>query len=125
MVENLIEATQAKFSLLATTAGNIKDILLNTHALTSIVDHFSQYFKRVEDGDPDHPTMMFDWTSLKASYKSFVDSIVIELCLPQSKFPRHVLTLILREAIEEVPGESKRFPQALWDALGDLSVSFH
>lgn len=66
---------------------------------------------------------MFDWNALKASYKSFVDSIVIELCLPQSIIPKYILTSILQEAIEELPSESKRFPQALWDALGDFSVS--
>jgi hypothetical protein len=32
---------------------------------------------------------------------------------------------MLRDAVEEAPGEAKRFPQALWDAVGDLSVGFY
>lgn len=64
----------------------------------------------------------FDFANLKNVYKSFVDSIVIELCLPESAMPKFILTTILQEALEESPSEARRFPQALWDALGDLSV---
>jgi hypothetical protein len=28
----------------------------------------------------------------------------------------------LSEAVEEAPREAKRFPQVLWDGIGDLSV---
>jgi hypothetical protein len=64
----------------------------------------------------------FDWASLKDAYKSFVDTIVIELCLPGSEFPTYILTAMLSEAFDEQPKEKKRFPQALFDTLGDLSV---
>ncbi|KAI0062875.1 hypothetical protein BV25DRAFT_1855093 [Artomyces pyxidatus] len=106
IVNVLVDALQANFSVLATKTA-----------------HFSQYFKTVEGSDPDDPDIAFDWASLKTSYKSFVDSIVIELCLPHSQFPKYILTSILEDAVDEAPGESKRFPQALWDALGDLSVA--
>lgn len=33
--------------------------------------------------------------------------------------------MILQEAIEESPRDARRFPQALWDAVGDLSVSWY
>ncbi|TFY80469.1 hypothetical protein EWM64_g3543 [Hericium alpestre] len=102
-VNTLVDVAHDKFSSLATSA-----------------DHFSQYFRRVSD---DSDEMAFDWSGLKNSYKSYVDSIVIELCLPGSTFPKHVLTALLKEAIDEVPKDAKRFPQALWDALGDLSVA--
>ncbi|KAI0051869.1 hypothetical protein FA95DRAFT_1602357 [Auriscalpium vulgare] len=102
MVNVLTDALQANFSLLATKS-----------------DYHSQYFRKDEEDN----VVTFDWNSLRASYKSFVDSIVIELCLPHSQFPKYVLTSMLQEAIEEVPSEAKRFPQALWDALGDLSMA--
>lgn len=47
----------------------------------------------------------------------------MELCFPQSLIPKAVLLGILSEAIDETPRDAKRFPQALWDAMGDLSVS--
>ncbi len=83
------------------------------------------YFKKYEESDPNNPEYMFDWTALRDSYKSYVGSIVIELCLPHSKYPKYILARILEDATEEAPRETKRFPQALFDALGDLSVNIH
>lgn len=68
---------------------------------------------------------MFDWAALRAAYKSYVDSIVIELCLPNSRYPKYILARILEDATQEAPREKERFPQALFDALGDLSVGVH
>jgi hypothetical protein len=68
---------------------------------------------------------MFDWAALRAAYKSYVDSIVIELCLPNSQYPKYILARILEDATQEAPREKERFPQALFDALGDLSVSVY
>ena len=51
-----------------------------------------------------------------------MDSIIIELCFPEGPYPKGVLYQILHDAVEEVPHQAKRFPQALWDAVGDLSV---
>jgi len=83
------------------------------------------YFKKHEESDPNNPEYMFDWTVLRDAYKSYVGSIVIELCLPNSKYPKYILARILEDATEEAPREAKRFPQALFDALGDLSVNIH
>ena len=59
-------------------------------------------------------------------HKSFLDSIVVELCLPNSKYSKQIMLQLLDEAITESPNETKRFPQALWDAVGDFSVGiFH
>jgi hypothetical protein len=71
--------------------------------------------------------MHFDPMHLRDSYRSFLDSIIIELCLPSSPSPKRILFQILHEAVDEAPREAKRFPQAVWDAIGDLSVSriFH
>ncbi|GBE81159.1 hypothetical protein SCP_0308850 [Sparassis crispa] len=103
IVNTLAQAAQAKFALLATTA-----------------PHYEQYFKvQVADGKREY---IFDWDGLKAVHKSFLDSIIVELCLPESAIPRQVLYQILHEAIEESPRDAKLFPQAVWDAVGDLSV---
>lgn len=60
---------------------------------------------------------------MREACKSFLDSIIIELCLPGPTYPKPILYQILHQSIEESPKEAKRFPQALWDAVGDLSVS--
>ena len=70
----------------------------------------------------DNPTAAINWDVLRDSYKNYVDSIVIELCLPGSTYPKYVLMTLLEEAIEESPKEAKRFPQAMFDVLGDFSV---
>jgi hypothetical protein len=59
---------------------------------------------------------------LKDIHKSFLDSIVVELSLPNSPIPRQILLSILSEAIDETPRDAKEFPQALWDAMGDFAV---
>ena len=84
--------------------------------------HYAEYFKQSDDID--EPEFSFDWTLLKNIHKSFLDSIVIELCLPNSQISRQIMLQILREAVEEAPKEAKRFPQALWDAVGDFAVRF-
>ncbi|KAI9450353.1 hypothetical protein F5148DRAFT_987108 [Russula earlei] len=102
----LIDALQARFSFLAATA-----------------EHFRMYFKKYEERDSENPEYMFDWNALREAYKSYVDSIVIELCLPNSQYPKYILARILEDATQEAPREKKRFPQALFDALGDLAVA--
>lgn len=106
MVNLLVNLSQAKFSLLATTT-----------------PHYSRYFKPAEGSDPGESEIIFDWAALREACISFLDSIVIELCFPRAPYPKAVLCQILRDAVDESPKEAKRFPQALWDAVGDLSVS--
>ena len=69
--------------------------------------------------------MVFDWAELREACVSFLDSIVIELCFPRAPYPKVILYQVLRDAVNESPKETKRFPQAMWDAVGDLSASFH
>lgn len=76
----------------------------------------------MEGTKPAVPEYIFDWTGLRGAADSFLDSIIIELCFPQGMYPKAILYRILHDAIEESPREAKRFPQALWDAVGDLSV---
>ena len=68
--------------------------------------------------------MVFDWAELREACVSFLDSIVIELCFPRAPYPKAVLYQVLRDAVDESPKDAKRFPQVLWDAVGDLSARF-
>ncbi|TFK54510.1 hypothetical protein OE88DRAFT_1676255 [Heliocybe sulcata] len=106
LVNELIKIYQSKFSVYVMAA-----------------PHYAKYFKRATDSDPDDPEMMFDWVELKAVHRSFLDSIIIELCLPQSHYPKQVLYSILHDAVDESPKEAKRFSQAVWDAVGDLAMA--
>ncbi|KAF7980729.1 hypothetical protein HWV62_36739 [Athelia sp. TMB] len=106
MVCKLAEIGQQKFAVLATTA-----------------PHYAQYFRPAAGTDPDEPDQVFDRDALKAACKSFLDSIVLELAFPEAPYPTAVLYQILHEAADESPRETKRFPQELWDAVGDLSVT--
>lgn len=65
---------------------------------------------------------MFDRDALKFACRSFLDSIIIELSFPEAPYPKRILYQILHEAVDESPREAKRFPQELWNAVGDLSV---
>jgi hypothetical protein len=105
LVSNLVDLGQKKFSVLATTT-----------------PHYARYFKAVENTDPGEPEIAFDWAGLKDACKSFLDSIIIELCFPKQPYPKRILYHILHDAVDESPREAKRFPQTMWDAVGELSV---
>lgn len=84
--------------------------------------HYQKYFKKVE-GDLDEPDqVIFDWNELKKAGRSFLDCIIIELAFPRAPYPNGVLYQILKDACDEAPREAKRFPQSLWDSIGDFSV---
>jgi hypothetical protein len=56
-------------------------------------------------------------------HKSLVDTIIIEMVFPQARYELSILMLCLRDAI--ALGDYKttdRFDQAVFDAIGDLSV---
>ncbi|KAJ7072063.1 hypothetical protein C8F01DRAFT_1102364 [Mycena amicta] len=102
----LVKFLQERFSVLATTT-----------------PHFAQYFKIKELAEDDAPEekCVFDYEALKAAGKSFIDSIILEICFPEGHYDPMLLMQLLHEGVDEAPKDSKRFPQALWDALGDLS----
>ncbi|KZT29034.1 hypothetical protein NEOLEDRAFT_1154103 [Neolentinus lepideus HHB14362 ss-1] len=106
LVNELIQIYQSKFSV-----------------YIMVAPHYAKYFKPVPDSDPGDPEIMFDWVELKAVHRSFLDSIIIELCLPQSRYPKQVLYSILHDAVDESPREAKRFSQAVWDTVGDLAMA--
>ncbi|KAI0665909.1 hypothetical protein C8Q78DRAFT_985573 [Trametes maxima] len=103
-VNVLVQAGQKNFAVLAATA-----------------PHYFQYFKKDVDRNTGESEYTFDWSQLKAIHKSFLDSIIVELCLPDSPIPKPILVQLLGEATEESPTDAKRFSQAVWDAVGDLS----
>jgi hypothetical protein len=103
--------------------GHSRDVTVIIPRLTvSPLEHFTRYFKLTEY-EAEDPEWLFDWVSLKTMHKSFLDSIVVELCLPNSPYSKQIMLQLLEEATTESPKETKRFPQSLWDAAGDLSVS--
>ncbi|TFK23947.1 hypothetical protein FA15DRAFT_620109 [Coprinopsis marcescibilis] len=109
MVNNLVDMSHHKLSVLATTA-----------------PHYAPFFKPkpAEFSAPGETEMVFEWgnKNLRSVTESFLDSIVIELCFPQAPFPRSVLYILLRDCVDESPHEAKRFSQSMWNAMGDLSV---
>ncbi|KAF9227359.1 hypothetical protein BS17DRAFT_775364 [Gyrodon lividus] len=106
IVSVLVDLGQTHFSVLSTTT-----------------PHYARYFKEVESVQPGEPSIAFDWAGLKDACKSFLDSIIIELCFPKAPYPKRILYQILHDAVDESPREAKRFPQQMWDAVGDLSVT--
>ncbi|KIK92133.1 hypothetical protein PAXRUDRAFT_830231 [Paxillus rubicundulus Ve08.2h10] len=106
IVSVLVDLGQTHFSVLAMTT-----------------PHYARYFKDVENMQSGEPSIAFDWAGLKDACKSFIDSIIIELCFPKAPYPKRILYQILHDAVDESPREAKRFPQKMWDAVGDLSVT--
>ncbi|KAJ4483176.1 hypothetical protein J3R30DRAFT_3697951 [Lentinula aciculospora] len=101
----LVDLNQTKFSVLATTT-----------------PHYACYFKETTSGTGEKG-FFFDWSETRKACSSFLDSIIVELCFPRAPYPKTVLYGILHDAIAECPRDAKRFPQMLWDSVGDLSVS--
>lgn len=87
--------------------------------------YFSKYFVRNFDFEKEGPEFVFNCAQLKALEKSFLDSIVVELCLPGSQFPDYILCSLLHDAANEQKTKHLGvLSQPLCDAIGDLSVSF-
>jgi hypothetical protein len=64
-----------------------------------------------------------DASSLMAAHRSLIDTIIIELVLPDSRYEPYILTAALQDALDTTPREEvKKFSQAVFDALGNLSV---
>lgn len=124
LVNTIVDVNQKKFALLATTARTSLLQLFAQNTYRHQLAHWKRYFKTNNYKQPgdDLPEFVFDWTFLKDVHKSFLDSIVVELGLPNSPIPKQILLSILNEAIDETPRDAKQFPQALWDAMGDLAV---
>lgn len=89
-----------------------------------LLAHYARFFRLrpTEGTDPAEAEYIFDWTDLRKAAESYIDSIIIELCFPCGEYPRTALYQLLHDAVIESPRDAKRFPQALWDAVGDLSV---
>ncbi|KAG8757200.1 hypothetical protein FRC14_002271 [Serendipita sp. 396] len=59
--------------------------------------------------------------SINTAHQSFIDAILLELVLPNSRYEAYVLVAALRDALETTPGEeSRKFSQRVFDALGNL-----
>jgi len=87
--------------------------------------HYAGFFKLkpTENFNSGELEYIFDWRDLRKITDSFIDSIIVELCFPRGKYPKAILYQLLGDAVSESPNDAKRFPQALWDAMGHLSVN--
>ena len=121
-VNILVQAGQANFAILASSTSTYAMVYLDNHAECASAEHYGQYFNKITDPDTEEAEYVFDWGALKHVHKSFLDSLIVELCLPNSPIPKLVLYQLLSETVEESPREAKQFSQAVWDAVGDLSV---
>ena len=129
LVNTLVSMGQARFSVLATTTRKSRKKFFtqfppDKYLFRSHKAHYARYFKKAESSDPSEHEIIFDLAELREACVSFLDSIIIELCFPRAPYPKVILYQVLRDAVDESPKEAKRFPQALWDAAGDLSASF-
>lgn len=126
MVDLMVDMYQQRFSVLALNSGTFDSFIPDPPTNRSGSSaHYARYFKQQESNDPvDESEIIFDHNELRDAALSFIDSIIIELCFPQAPYPKFVLYQILHDAAEESPKDTKRFSQLMWDAVGDLSVSF-
>ncbi|KAL5507170.1 hypothetical protein ACEPAH_6626 [Sanghuangporus vaninii] len=91
------------------------------HRLRSIAQntpHYAPYFKVSSEA---RDCQEFENSEIKRVYKSFLDSAIIELCLPGSKFSPQALYFCLHTTQEETPKLLRRCPQLMWDTVGDLA----
>ncbi|KIJ49573.1 hypothetical protein M422DRAFT_246653 [Sphaerobolus stellatus SS14] len=105
-------------------------VRLNQKTVTSLVagtPHYAPYFVS-RDTSGGQTEMQFNYVGdnlrkLREIHKSFIDSIVLEMALPNTDYPYWILLSLLHEGTEECKREHRRFNQALWDAVGDFSVT--
>jgi len=97
-------------------------VTVGQQRLRSIVQntpHFAPYFS--ETVDRKDGTFQFNNAVLRNMYKSYLDSAIIELCLPGSQFSPAALYQCLHDVEKESPKQLRHCPQAMWDAVGDLA----
>ncbi|RXW24981.1 hypothetical protein EST38_g912 [Candolleomyces aberdarensis] len=109
MVKELVKIFHTRVSVLATTS-----------------PHYSGYFKGRpteynKQGQVPEIGFGLDDKNVRTVTRSFVDCIVMELVLPNSRFPEAVLYQVLQDALQESPNQARRFTAPLYEALGDLS----
>lgn len=126
MVERLVSMSQSRFAVLATSTRTSNLSFRYMAFLFVSLAHYAKYFKLKpsEGANSSESGYVFDWSDLRKAASSFLDSIIIEMCFPRGTYPMYILLKILHDAVEEAPRETHRFPQELWDAVGDLSVGY-
>ncbi|KAI5123681.1 hypothetical protein M0805_001709 [Coniferiporia weirii] len=97
--------------LVASSQQRLRSIVQNT-------EHYHVYFKA---SSTLKGRREFEDSEIRKMYKSFLDSTIIELCLPGSKFTPQALYSCLNAIELESPRELRRCPQIMWDAVGDLA----
>lgn len=120
LLKKLADSGQQRLrSIVQNTGNNLTCLLRYDKAKFDPLAHYGIYF-RTSTASKDQQE--FDDNEMRKMYKSFLDSTIIELCLPRSVFTPQALYSCLHAVEEESPRELKRCPQLMWDAVGDLSV---
>jgi hypothetical protein len=125
------------FTLARSSASLNKSVLLLRQILVSVpwpsscqsthppscVAHYKKYFQAIETtSNNNEKAVVFQKLESKSAGTSYMDSLFLEISFPNPRYPAQVLYSLLHDAIDEAPKEAKRFPQKLYDALGDHSV---
>ncbi|KAG8923059.1 hypothetical protein FRC02_011431 [Tulasnella sp. 418] len=85
---------------------------------------YAHYFVKISGTGNQTAYMAFKQSECMGAIKSLIDTIVMELVLPDSEYPLHILLTCLKESLDANPQEAKRrFNQSLYNAIGDLSES--
>lgn len=88
--------------------------------LTQTQDTLGKYFATTHAG-----VATFSPTNalLMSAHRSLIDATILELVLPHSTYPPHILFAILSDALSTTPHEEvRKFSQAVVDDLGNLSI---
>ena len=122
MAKILLEMAQQNLQQIVSKTRQFSYVASLSVVLTTSTAHYAQFFYTSVDSDGDDPVIKFDLSNLRPMYKSFMDSIIVELCLPNSEFSAQALINCLHTIQIESFKDTKRCPQAMWDAIAVLSV---
>jgi hypothetical protein len=89
------------------------------------IAHYKKYFQAIDTTSNNEKAVVFQKLESKSAGTSYMDSLFLEISFPNPRYPSQVLYSLLHDAIDEAPKEARRFPQKLYDALGDHSVCNH
>jgi hypothetical protein len=93
---------------------------VTTTPLTQIPEALGKYFTTNDAG-----VAAFSPTNahLISAHRSLIDATILELVLPHSSYPAHILFAVLSDALSTTPHEEvRKFSQAVVDGLGGLSI---
>lgn len=129
IITMLTRMGQRRLANIAAATGRLRPFcvlwMIQSHAYAIFTAHYAPYFVRSDhhNGDMEFDHYGNNPRKIREAHRSFIDAIILEMVLPDSTYPPYVLISLLHVAVEECRKEEKRFSQALWDSVGDFSVT--